>query len=314
MVFLDDVFPKQYNEAMANKQEAYYNGVEGGHIMEKIALITDSACDIDDETIEKYKVNVLSFKIRYRNGEYTDKVDITPQEVYEHMDVEVPTSSLPAMSDMEALYKKLESEGYTHAISINISSGISGTVNAMKLISDQFPALKTFIYDTKSTSVNEGILIKKCGEMISEGRSFDEITAKLPEMKRKLHFYFVFGTLEYAVKGGRIGRISGVIGNILDIKPIVDFDAEYGQCFTVEKVRGRKRAVKRLADLRKAFAPSVKCDAYVVHGNVEEDAREFCENLKKDPLIGNVYLIGQISSIVGVYCGPGTIGVCYSEI
>jgi DegV family protein with EDD domain len=282
--------------------------------MEKIALITDSACDIDEETIEKYNIHVLPFKIIYKNREYTDKVDITSQEVYSNMNTEIPKSSLPSMEDMEGLYKKLAGEGYTHVISINISSGISGTVNAIKLVSDQFPEMKTYLFDTKSTSVCEGIILKKCGELIKAGKSFDEITGMIPEMKRKLHFYFVFGTLEYAIKGGRIGKISGTIGDILNIKPIVGFDEEFGQCFTYEKIRGRMKSLSRLIELREKLLGDKKCDAYVIHGNVEEDAHKLCDRLRQNPKIKNVHLIGQISAIVGVYCGPGTIGICYSEI
>jgi DegV family protein with EDD domain len=156
--------------------------------MEKIALITDSACDIDDETIAEYRIQVLPFKIIYKNREYTDKVDITPQEIYSNMKTEIPKSSLPSMEDIEGLYKTLAEEKYTHVISINISSGISGTVNAVQLVSDHFPEIKTYLFDTKSTSVVQGILLKKCGELIRAGKSFDEITKHIPEMKRKLHF------------------------------------------------------------------------------------------------------------------------------
>jgi DegV family protein with EDD domain len=282
--------------------------------MEKIALITDSACDIDDETITKYQIHVLPFKIIYQRGEYTDKIDITSQEVYKNMKTEIPKSSLPSMEDMERLYKKLVEERYTHVISINISSGISGTVNAVKLISEQYPEIKTYLFDTKSTSVCEGILLKKCGELIEAGKNFDDIIRLIPEMKRKLHFFFVFGTLEYAIKGGRIGKISGTIGDILDIKPIVGFDEEFGQCYTHEKVRGRNKSLNRLIELGEKVTEGKRYDAYVIHGNVEEDALKLCKQLRRNPVIKNVFLIGQISTIVGVYCGPGTVGVCYSEI
>ncbi len=282
--------------------------------MEKIALVTDSACDIDEGTIHKYQINVLPFKIIYKNREYTDKVDITPQEVYHNMKTEIPKSSLPSMEDIERVYQKLDEEKYTHVISINISSGISGTVNAIRLVSEQYPNIDTYIYDTKSTSVIEGILIKKCGELIQSGKSFQEITKAIPEMKKRLHFYFVFGTLEYAIKGGRIGRISGTIGDILDIKPIVGFDEENGECFTYEKIRGRNKSLSRLIQLGEKVTLQKPCDAYVIHGNVEEEALKLCERLKQNSHIKNVFLIGQISTVVGVYSGPGTVGVCYSEI
>lgn len=282
--------------------------------MEKIALITDSACDIDEETIRKYNIRILPFKILYKDREYTDKVDITPQEIYENMKYEIPKSSLPLMEDIEKVYQQLEEDQYTHVIAIVISSGISGSYNAFQLISEQFSSIRTFIYDTKSTSVIEGILLKKCGTLIDSGKCFDEIIQSIPEMKKKLHFYFVFGTLEYAIKGGRIGKISGTIGDFLDIKPIVGFDEINGQCFTYEKVRGRNKSLKRLVELGSELTEKATCDAYVIHGNVEDSADKVCNMLRDNENIRNIYLIGQISAIVGVYCGPGTVGVCYSEI
>ncbi len=281
--------------------------------MEKIALITDSACDIDNETISKYNIRILPFKIIYSDREYTDKVDITPIEIYNNMKYEIPKSSQPTMEDIESVYKKLEEENYTHVIAVVISSGLSGTYNAFKLISKKFERIKTYIYDTKSTSVCEGIILKKCGELIEAGGSFKKIVQIIPEIKRKLHFFFVFGTLEYARKGGRIGRISGTIGELLDIKPIVGFDEEYGQCFTYSKVRGKNKSLSKLVELAEEIVKGKKCDAYIVHGNVEDDAQKVRDMLLKNPNIEHVNLVGQISAIVGVYSGPGTIGVCYAE-
>ncbi len=281
--------------------------------MGKIALLTDSACDIDDETIRKYNIRVLPFKIIYKDREYTDKVDITPEEIYDNLKYEIPKSSLPAMEDIEEAYKKLGEESYTHVIAVVISSGLSGTYNAVKLISEQFTEIKTYVYDTKSTSVCEGIILKKCGELIEGGKSFDEIVEYIPLIKKKLHFNFVFGTLEYAKKGGRIGKISATIGELLDIKPIVGFDEEYGQCFTYAKVRGRNKSLNKLLEIGREMGKVKNCDAYLVHGNSKEDAMKIYDLLKKIPGIINVYLIGQISAIVGVYSGPGTIGICYVE-
>ncbi len=281
--------------------------------MEKIALITDSACDIDSETISKYNIRILPFKIIYTDREYTDKVDITSKEIYDNMKSEIPKSSQPTMEDIESAYKKLEAENYTHVIAVVISSGLSGTYNAFKIVSEKFESIETYIYDTKSTSVCEGIILKNCGELIAAGKPFASIVQAMPEMKKKLHFFFVFGSLEYARKGGRIGRISGTIGELLDIKPIVGFDEKYGQCFTNAKVRGKNKAVHKLVELGDEIVKNQKCDAYIVHGNVEEDAKKVYDVLLGNPNIEHVYLVGQISAIVGVYSGPGTIGVCYAE-
>lgn len=281
--------------------------------MEKIALVTDSACDIEEEVIKRYNINILPFRIIYKDREYIDKVDITSEEIYDNMKNEIPKSSLPSMEDIERLYKKLESENYTHVIAVVISSGLSGTYNSFKIISEGHKNLKTYIYDSKSTSIVEGIILKECGKLIEQGKSFSEIENSIPKIKNKMHFFFVFGTLEYARKGGRIGKISGTIGELLDIKPIVGFDNEEGICFTYEKVRGRKRSLNRIVDIGTSILNEKKCDAYIVHGNDVADAERVYEMISKLPNIGKVYIVGQISAIVGVYSGPGTVGVCYKE-
>lgn len=279
--------------------------------MEKIALVTDSACDIDAEVIEKYNITVLPFRIIYKDREYIDKIDITPKEIYDNMKYEIPKSSLPSMEDIEKIYERLEKENYTHVIAVVISSGLSGTYNSFKIISERHSNLVTYIYDSKSTSIGEGIILKECGKLIEARKTFEDIVNVIPNIKRRMHFLFVFGTLEYARKGGRIGRISGTIGELLDIKPIVGFDEKYGQCFTYEKVRGRKHSLNRLVTIGKELLDKNKCDIYIVHGNAEEEAEKLYDTFKVLPNVQEIYLVGQISAIVGVYSGPGTVGVCF---
>ncbi|MCH3964397.1 MAG: DegV family protein [Clostridium sp.] len=282
--------------------------------MDKIALLTDSACDIDEESIENYNINVLPFRIIYNNGEYIDKIEITPGEVYDNMKREIPHSSLPSMDYMENTYKKLEDGGYTHVIAVVISSGLSGTYNALKIVSERHKKLITYVYDSKSTSVGEGVILKECGKLIENGESFEEIVNKIPEIKKSMHFFFVFGTLEYAKKGGRIGRLSGIIGELLDIKPIVYFDDNEGICHSYDKVRGRKRSLSKIVEIGKSLLEKSRCDVYIVHGNAEEDAEKVRNMILKLKNVGNVYMIGQISPIVGVYSGPGTVGICYRSL
>lgn len=281
--------------------------------MEKIALITDSACDIDPCIVNRFNIKILPFKIIYKNKEYTDKVDITPKEIYDNMKNEIPKTSLPSMKDIEQVYEELDKNNYTHVIAVVISSGLSGTYNSVKIISEKYRNITTYICDTKSTSIVQGIILEECGKLIEKGESFSEIVNTIPEIKSRIHFFFVFGTLEYAVKGGRIGRIAGTVGELLDIKPIVGFDDNYGQCFTYDKIRGRRRSLNRLVDIGKEILSKNKCDIYIVHGNADEDAKKVYEMLSQVPNAGNIHMIGQISAVVGVYSGPGTVGVCYKE-
>lgn len=283
-------------------------------LMDKIALMTDSACDIDKETIDNYNVTILPFRIIYKNREYIDKIEITPEEIYDNMKYEIPGSSLPSIECMDKAYEKFESEGYTHVIAVVISSGLSGTYNALKLLSKRHQSILTYVCDSKSTSIGEGVILKECGKLIQEGNSFQQIINKIPEIKKKMHFFFVFGTLEYARKGGRIGRLSGSIGQLLDIKPIVYFDSEQGICHSYDKVRGRKRSLNRMIEIGRKITEKSKCDIYIVHGNAKQDAEKIRDMILQLSNIENIYMIGQISPIVGVYSGPGTVGICYKSL
>ena len=217
--------------------------------MEKIALITDTAADLHEDIIKKYNIHVLPFRIIYKDREYKDGVEITPKEVYDNLDKEVPTSSLPSMQDMEDTFTKLEEEGYTNAIAVTLSTGLSGIYNAVKLVSENHPSLKTYVCDSQSISAGEGVIVEGCAELIEKGKSFDEIVNEIPNIKSRIDLFFVVGTLEYLKKGGRIGKVSGTIAELLNIKPIISVDKKDGKYYTYDKVRGRKQSINRILEI-----------------------------------------------------------------
>lgn len=281
--------------------------------MEKIALITDSAADLNEEVVNKYNINVLPFRIIYKDKEFKDGVDITSSEVYENLDREIPTSSLPSMQDMEDMFTRLEQEGYTHAIVVVISSGLSGIYNAIKLVSENHEKITTYIYDSKSISAGEGILIKRCGEMIEQNKTFDEITKEIDNIRKKSHLFFIVGTLEYLKKGGRIGKVAGTIGELLNIKPIIAIDENDGKYYTKSKVRGRKQSLNKLLEFAEEILKEKKCMVYVLHGNALEEAKKLCEKLSNFKNAIKVVFDGGISPVAGAHSGPGLIGVLLIE-
>ena len=281
--------------------------------MNKIALITDTTSDLSRETIEKYNIHVLPFRIIYSDREYLDNVDITPQEVYSNMKTEVPTSSLPSMKDMEELFLKLEEQGYTHAITITLSTGLSGIFNAIKLTSENHPSIITHLCDSQSIALGEGLIVTECGKLIQEGKSFEEIVEAIPSIKKRIHLYFVVGTLEYLKKGGRIGKVSGTIAELLNIKPIISIDDD-GKYYTCEKVRGRKQSLNKLVELTNNILDKSKCKVYLLHGDALEESKKVMESISLHPNAISVEFGGYISPVSGVHSGPGLVGmVCIEE-
>lgn len=281
--------------------------------MEKIALITDTAADLHEDIIKKYNIEVLPFRIIYSDREYKDKLEITPQEVYDNFKIEVPTSSLPSMQDTEEVLSKLENEGYTHAIIITLSSGLSGIYNSVKLVSENHPNLNIHVYDSRSISMGEGILAEKCGEMIANGMSFAEIINEIPRLRDKVHLFFVVGTLEYLKKGGRIGKVSGTIAELLNIKPIIGVDKNDGKYYTYDKVRGRKQSLNRLLELAKEILDKKKCKLYIVHGDALEESKKVYDVISTHENVVEGFFGGQISPVAGVHSGPGLVGLILVE-
>ena len=280
--------------------------------MEKIALITDTTSDLPQDIIEKYNIKILPFRIIYKDREYKDKYEITPKEVYDNFEKEIPTSSLPLAQDMEELYDELEKEGYTHAIAITLSSGLSGISNALRLVSENHDNIESFVYNSKTISWGEGILVKKCAELIEQGKDFNYIKNILPELRKKVKLFFVVGTLEYLRKGGRIGRISGTIGDLLNLKPIVAVDDE-GRYFTHSKVRGRKQSLNKMVNIVKEIVNDKEHDIIVLNGCSDEDCQYMIDQFEKIDNVSSVNYGGDISPVSGVHSGPGLVGVVLVE-
>lgn len=280
--------------------------------MQKIAIFTDSACDLTDAELKEYGIRFLPLQIIYKDSSYRDRVEISADEVYGNLEVEVPKTSLPTGTDIDALFTELKKEGYTHAIGVMISGGLSGTANSVKLVAEEHPEIETYIYDTKNLSISEGIMALKAAKMVRDGLSFEAIKEALPEEKKSVDTYYCLATLEYLIKGGRIGKVSGTIGQMLNIKPIIYVNEE-GIYVTLDKARGTKQAYMKLVSILKENLEKTKCKVYVMHGGAKKEAQDMVERIKDLPGILSLEF-RQISPALGVHTGRGLIGIAVERM
>ena len=275
--------------------------------MQKIAIITDSASDIPLEVIKEKNINLLPLRIIYSHGDYQDKLDITPEEIYLNLDKEIPTTSLPSAQTMDDILNKLESEGYTHVIAICISGGLSGTCNSLRLILEDHPKLTSYVYDTKILAYPEGEVVLEAVKLVEAGKSFEEIVESLPKIRERITGFYTVNTLEYLQKGGRIGKVAGTIGELLNLKPIITTD-ETGVYYTICKARGRKQALSKMTNLLKEKLAIGKCEVTVLECACKEEATKFMEQLAKLPNVENIKL-NVLSPALGIHGGPGLLGL-----
>ena len=282
--------------------------------MQKIAILTDSASDISLELMKEYDIRLAPFRIIYSHGEYEDKITITPEEVYSSLPKEIPTTSLPNAEKIEKMLQELEMSGYTHVISINISSKFSGTGNSIRLLLEDHPNLTSYVYDTKTLTMAEGAIVLEAAKMVKNGKSFEEIVEALPKFRDKVDCYFTLNTLEYLKKGGRIGKVAGTVGELINLKPII-WVGDDGVYHTHSKIRGRKQALSKLEKILKEYMEKYNCkyNLWVLHGGSADDCETFYNTVKDMPNIENIYT-GQIGPALGVHTGPGLIGFIIQRI
>lgn len=281
--------------------------------MQKIAILTDSGSDLTKEQLKENNIEFAPFRIIYSTGEFEDKIDINPEEVYASLSKEIPSTSLPSPSRIENILNTLEEEGYTHVIAVTISSGLSGTGNGIRLALEDHPKLISYVYDTKILSMAEGALVLNAAELVKEGKTFEEIIEELPKLRKKTHGFFTINTLEYLKKGGRIGKVAGTIGEILNLKPIISVDDE-GIYYTFAKVRGRKQSMNRLVKIAKEYLEKGKCKIWVLRGGTSDE--EFNTLYDAISKLDNIESIAPatIGPALGVHTGPGLLGVVVQEV
>ncbi|HWR62105.1 MAG TPA: DegV family protein, partial [Clostridia bacterium] len=280
--------------------------------MAKIAIVSDSTSDLTPDTIEKYNIRILPLRVIYTNGEYKDRVDITPEEIYARFKDEIPSTSLPSPQDTVELFDQLKREGYTHAVIVTISSGISGTSNMIRNVADSYEGLIFEIIDSKSLTMGAGFSIIEGAKELKATNDFEKTVKKIKEVLLKTKVYYVVQTLEYLRKGGRIGKVEGTIGELLKIKPIISIN-EDGVYYSYKKVRGRSRSIDELFEIIREKAKETLLNIAVAHGDAHDEAFGLLKRVKELKNIRET-VFTQISPVLVVHTGPGLIGIVISEV
>ncbi|MGL5416517.1 MAG: DegV family protein [Clostridium sp.] len=279
--------------------------------MRKIAILTDSSCDLSLETIKEHNINMLPIRIIYKDKELLDKITITSNELYASLKNEIPKTSLPDLDNTEKVLDKLIEEGYTDVMVVCVSTKLSGTLNSVRLVCEEKEKLNFHYLDTKTLGYPQGVVVLEVNRLLKEGKTPEEVVEGFEDIKKRVHGFITFDTLEYLKKGGRIGKVAGTIGEILNLKPVISSD-EDGELYTYAKTRGRKKAISKLKDILNEYLEKGKCRVWVLSGAADEEAKEFLEKVKDNENITNISL-EQIGAAMGIHTGPGALGICILE-
>ncbi|MCI9648747.1 DegV family protein [Oscillibacter sp.] len=280
-------------------------------IPQKIALLTDSCADLSPRLAEENHIYRVPLRILCADGEYSDGVDIFGGDIYARLRAgELPQTSLPSGEDIEKTLRQIVVDGYDGVVAVMLSSGLSGTYNLVRLIGEECRGmLPVRVYDSLSGSLGMGMTLLQLAEDIRRGMEWEELTERrVPQLLAGSHPFFSVDTLEYLVKGGRIGKVTATAGTLLQIKPIITFASD-GQLQSVAKVRGRGQVMDKLVAMAvKACGEHRRYNLAVANGGAPAEMELVRQKLITAlPDYDHIWE-GEIDGTLSVYIGDGVLG------
>lgn len=279
--------------------------------MQKIAIITDSCSDLTFETLNQYHITLFPIRIIYKEREFLDKIEITSEEMYANLQKEIPSTSLPDLAYCEKQVAKLKAEGFTDFIIITVSSNLSGTLNALKILGEHHTDVNFHFFDSLTLGYPQGVIAIEAGKLAMAGENVESILTKLEDVRKRTHGYIALDTLEYLKRGGRLGKTTATLGELISLKPIISSNDE-GLLFTYCKARGRKQALSKVKQIILSYLDKGKCSLWILQGDALKDGYALLEELKSHPNL-NFISLETVGPSMGVHTGPNVVGFAILE-
>lgn len=283
--------------------------------MRDYVIFVDSACDISCDLLNEWGVKFCSLSLAFSDDpkEYLDH-EIPAKEFYDRMRAgALPKTSAANMGKFYDAFSEIVKSG-KDILYIAFSSGLSATCNfareAAEEVMQENEGSKIIVVDSLCASAGYGLLLYLAVEKKKAGMSMDQLAAFVEDTKMNVTHWFTVDDLKYLKAGGRISATTALLGGMLNIKPVMKVD-ENGKLISVEKVRGRKAALKKIADIYRDTATDKKDGVvFISHGDCLDDANALADMIKENSG-AKVELITGIGPVIGSHSGPGTLALFF---
>ncbi|NMB45824.1 MAG: DegV family protein [Firmicutes bacterium] len=274
--------------------------------MAGIQIVTDSTADLPQDVAQEHDIRIVPLSVSFGDEHYVDGVDLTPAEFYGKLrsNPVLPRTSQPPPGRFAEVYREALDAG-RQVLSIHISSKLSGTYQAACLAAEMVDPENIVVVDSLTVSMGVGLMALAAAQ---HNGTLDEARAAVMAVKANMGLFFLVDTFEYMEKNGRIGRAASLVGSLLQIKPVLTFVD--GTVEVQEKLRGNKRARRRMLELFKEIVGDNKVHVAMLHADAEEAAQELLEEIKELVDCVETYL-GYVGPIIGSHSGPGTLGLTW---
>ncbi|HHK5563094.1 TPA: DegV family protein [Bacillus thuringiensis] len=275
-----------------------------------VKIITDSAADLPVELLQAYDIDLIPLRVYDEaETEYLDGVTLESVTLLQKMrEGAVYRTSLPSLETFQEKFVSYAKEG-NPCIYLAFSSELSGTYQSSVVIKEEvketYLDLDLEIIDTKCASLGQGLVVLEAAKMAKDGASKEDILNRVAFLMNHMEHIFTVADLQYLVRGGRLSKVAGFIGGLLNIKPILN--VEEGKLVPLEKVRGKKKVLSRIVDIMEERGKDLKGQTIgMTHGDDLETA-EALKALITERFGCEVFIVNTIGAAIGAHTGPGVI-------
>ncbi|ALQ68464.1 DegV family protein [Bacillus cereus] len=275
-----------------------------------VKIITDSAADLPVELLQAYDIDLIPLRVYDEaETEYLDGVTLESVTLLQKMrEGAVYRTSLPSLETFQEKFVSYAKEG-NPCIYLAFSSELSGTYQSSVVIKEEvketYADLDLEIIDTKCASLGQGLVVLEAAKMAKGGASKEDILNRVAFLMNHMEHIFTVADLQYLVRGGRLSKVAGFIGGLLNIKPILN--VEEGKLVPLEKVRGKKKVLSRIVDIMEERGKDLKGQTIgMTHGDDLETA-EALKSLITERFGCEVFIVNTIGAAIGAHTGPGVI-------
>lgn len=274
-----------------------------------LKIVTDSTNNLSESLIKRYDIRVAPISIQFGEETFEEGINIDRPFFYSKIDElgALPTSAQPSPAWFEKFYRELTAEGHSILV-ITITSKHSGTYESAILAKDLVPEADVEVFDSLNISLGTGWMVLEAARAIEAGQDRASILRHLEDIRARSHFCFTPAFLKYLQMSGRVSTLSGVLGSIISIKPIIVL--EDGLLELKEKIRTRSKAVDRLIELtEEAVGTSDPINLAVVHANAPEEGQALLDRVKAHFNCKETMMEDLVASLA-VHGGPGILMIC----
>ena len=279
-------------------------------------LSTETTSDMDFRYYTEHGIHTLGLTLLLDGKEYdcTEENAIPIKEFYRILrGGALPKTSQVTVEKARLAFEALLKKGYD-ILHISFSSALSGTYQsctiAAKELLSQYPDRTIRVIDSKCASMGQGLLLNRAVTLKQQGKGLEEVADQIEKEKLTFCHNFTVDDLFHLHRGGRVSKMTAILGSALGIKPLLHVDDE-GRLINVGKTRGRKASLNWLVDkMAEQFVKEKNDVVYISHGDCYDDAKYVADLVKRRFGIHNI-VIGDVGPVIGAHSGPGTVALFF---